>query len=217
MARTRPGRVTFGRHSVQLPDDLVPDFVNVVLDDDYGLRGLQNIATVVDIGANIGLFSCFAREQFPGATIHAYEPAPATAAVARANTAHALTTLFEEGVSGAAGSASMVDLGHSNLARTQVGEGPIALVSLAQVLERIGGQVDLLKIDCEGAEWDFMTDPAPFRRVRHIRMEYHLVEGRTLDDALGQFAQIELRVVKLDENQGFGIAWLEPLASDYSS
>lgn len=44
------------------------------------------------------------------------------------------------------------------------------------------GGIDLLKLDCEGAEWDIFADADAFRRVRLIRMEFHLTEGRTLSE-----------------------------------
>src|ERR1700736_5314114 len=55
-------------------------FVELLLDDCYGLRLLADgrrgseIARVVDIGANVGLFGLAARVAFPRATIHCYEP-----------------------------------------------------------------------------------------------------------------------------------------------
>jgi FkbM family methyltransferase len=217
IARTRlPSRMRFGgawRDIALPPDDpmLVPDFVNVVLDDDYGLRSLRNAPqTIVDIGANVGFFSTFARHCFPEATIHAYEPSRETAAYARSNTAHAGTTLFDEGVAASPGCATMRALGSSTLARTEPAEtGEVRLTSLADVVERIGGQVDLLKIDCEGAEWDITANPAPFAQVRAIRMEYHLVGGRTLADVQRLAESIGFEVRKLVPNQGFGIAWLD--------
>src|SRR5262245_45123028 len=63
--------------SVSYPNDqtIMGDVINIFLDDEYGLRSLQfPIRTIVDIGANIGLFSLWARHNFPNATIHAYEP-----------------------------------------------------------------------------------------------------------------------------------------------
>lgn len=189
---------------------LTPDVINVVLDDDYGLRSLpEKPGTIVDIGANVGVFSAFARSLFPEAVIHAYEPVPATAEWARLNAADPCTTVFCEGVSSRAGLAVVADLGPSNLARTTPSEsGTIPLVSFARVVERIGA-IDLLKIDCEGAEWDFMTDPVPFARVRRIRMEYHLVDGKTLADLDALASKVGFRISKLVENAGFGIAWLE--------
>lgn len=42
---------------------------------------------VVDAGANIGLFSLFAVDRWPGATVHAFEPAPEVFEVLRLNAA----------------------------------------------------------------------------------------------------------------------------------
>lgn len=44
-------------------------------------------ATVIDIGANIGLFSLFVRAECPGATVHAFEPSPLAFAALAANCA----------------------------------------------------------------------------------------------------------------------------------
>jgi Methyltransferase FkbM domain len=51
--------------------------------------------------------------------------------------------------------------------------GNIAQCAFAEAVTRLG-QVDLLKLDCEGAEWAILSDPAPWRSVRSLVMEYHL-------------------------------------------
>ena len=215
---TLPGQLVFGGHAAPFAAPLetlfVADFTNVVLDDDYGLLSMSPLpAMIVDIGTNVGFFTKFARHCFPDAIIHAYEPSPSTAAYARSNIEHQLTTLFIEGVAAEAGRAEMEEHGSSNLAQTIADEtGSIVLTSFATLLERIGGRIDLLKIDCEGAEWDFMRDPALFAHVGTIRMEYHLIDGRSLDDVHRLAEGIGFEVTKLVENEGFGIAWLDPLS-----
>ncbi|MDB5711388.1 MAG: methyltransferase FkbM family [Sphingomonas bacterium] len=210
-----PRTMQFGgtRRQIKLPDDapLVADFIDVVLDDDYGLREITgSVRTIVDIGANVGMFSNHARDCFPEATIHAYEPSPTTAELARFNSSHPLTTVYEEGVSGADGHADMVELGASNIARTQACDGgAITLTSFANVLARAGGHIDILKVDCEGAEWDFMTDAALFANVDRIRMEYHLIDGRDLHDVTRLVQFLGYRVGKLTCNSGFGIVWMD--------
>ena len=67
----------------------------------------------------------------------------------------------------------------------------------------------LSKIDCEGGEWDIFENPVPFRKVRMIRMEYHLVDGKSLEDLKRAADRIGFEIVKLEENSGFGIAWME--------
>ena len=67
-----------------------------------------------------------------------------------------------------------------------------------------------MKLDCEGAEWDIFENAAPFEKVRRIRMEYHLVDGKSLEDLKRAAARIGFEIVKLKENSGFGIAWMTP-------
>jgi FkbH-like protein/FkbM family methyltransferase len=50
----------------------------------HGVR-LRDGATVVDIGANIGIFSLFVMSRVPGARIYAFEPAPAAYELLKAN------------------------------------------------------------------------------------------------------------------------------------
>jgi hypothetical protein len=52
-------------------------FIEIMLDDCYRLHDIarkSDAATILDIGANVGIFSVAARAAFPGARIHAYEP-----------------------------------------------------------------------------------------------------------------------------------------------
>lgn len=188
------------------------DLVNVILDDDYGLRYLHRIRTIVDIGANIGLFSAYARHAFPDAVIHAYEPNPASAALAAENLA-SRATVFAEGVSGRDGRGRIVHRSQNANADLAIldEQGDITLVSLATVLDRIGGSLDLLKIDCEGAEWSFMTDRTLFGRVRHVRMEYHLGAGHmSIEDVKATATRLGF-TVSLISSRGpnLGIAWLD--------
>jgi hypothetical protein len=64
---------------ITAPDEkgLAYDFMNLVLDDEYGLRRLRSRPrTILDVGANIGMFSMMAGALYPDAKIHAYEPNP---------------------------------------------------------------------------------------------------------------------------------------------
>jgi len=52
-------------------------FIDIFLDDCYGSNDVVAPSTVLDIGANVGLFSVAARCALSKAQIHAYEPNPA--------------------------------------------------------------------------------------------------------------------------------------------
>lgn len=68
---------TMGDNPSMTPAEYRGLYGEVVLEDCYGLRSLNFTPDVIfDIGANIGVFSLFARECFPNAQIIAVEPDP---------------------------------------------------------------------------------------------------------------------------------------------
>lgn len=139
--------------------------------------------TVVDIGANIGVFVLECQRRAPGIRVHAVEPAPTTVAQLRANLeANRLAervTVHELAVSDAEGTLHLTpgaDLtGHQVLNKR--GAGPeIPAVTLDGLFARAGiERCDLLKIDTEGAEMDIVHGASPevWPRVGRVVIEYH--------------------------------------------
>jgi FkbM family methyltransferase len=199
------------RLSAPLEQTLVNDVINIWLDDEYGLSQLANTPpkSILDLGANIGLFSIWARRFFPDAVIHAYEPNSRISEYARRNTADLDVRILESAVGQAPGRAHIRDDGDSRRAYTSPSfDGDIEMMSLMQIVDHIGGQVDLMKLDIEGAEWDLFDDPSSFDGVDIIRMEYHLGRDRTLLDIMNAAERLDFKVEKLAPNDGFGILWL---------
>jgi len=188
---------------------LAYDFMNLVLDDEYGLRRLRSRPqTILDVGANIGLFSMMAGALYPDAKIHAYEPNPRIQKYLRPNLAQVNAKMFPEAVGAEAGTGDVCESGDSRSGVFRKG-GSIKITPLAEAVQRLGGAVDLLKLDCEGDEWDVFGDSLAFRGISSIRMEYHLVGGRTLGDLIAHARAVGFNLTKLEENDGFGIAWLD--------
>jgi hypothetical protein len=80
-----------------------------------------------------------------------------------------------QGVAMGDGTARLDDQGASNhmrLSMTQAGDG-VPVTAFATAVQRLGGSVDLLKLDCEGFEWDILSDAESMRRVKMLTMEYH--------------------------------------------
>jgi FkbM family methyltransferase len=199
------------RRALSFPAEraLARDVIDIWLDDDYGLGAITgSVRTVLDIGANVGLFSLWAWRHFPGACIHSYEPNPAIQSHLTANLRGLPNvTIWAQGVSDRPGRARLDAGCGSQLPHTTADEaGEIALVDLRTALNRVGGQVDLMKLDCEGAEWAIFRDAEAFVTVRELRMEYHLTEGRGLDDLRAAAHRLGFEIMHLRENQGFGIA-----------
>ena len=185
------------------------DFFVCFLRNEYGLRKrLSNVQTILDIGANLGFFSMAARSHYPKATIHAYEPNPRAVPFLKENTNQLGIVVYPEAVGGSSGYVSMEDSGDSNLARTvAAGEGSVPQVSLATAVERMGGAVDLLKLDCEGAEWEMFGNAEPWQHIRNVRMEYHLFHGETVQDVEGNLKRLGFEVIHWQPDVTFGTVW----------
>jgi len=187
---------------------LAYDFINLFLDDEYGLKSVTTYPqTIVDIGANIGLFSQMAGALFPQAKIHAYEPNLRLHSYLVGNLQQVNVEFFQEAVGSVSGMGRSLDNGDSRTGVFQKG-GDTPIVAFSSVVDRIGGKIDLLKLDCEGGEWDIFKTAEPFQKVWLIRMEYHLLDGKTLGDLKKTADRIGFEIVKLEENSGFGIAWM---------
>ena len=185
------------------------DFFVCFLYNEYGLRKrLSDVETILDIGANLGLFSMAARSHYPKATIHAYEPNPRVLSYLKENTSRLGIAIYPEAVGGSSGLVSMEDCGDSNLARTTAtSDGTVVQVSLATAIERLGGAVDLLKLDCEGAEWEMFGVAEPWQRIRNIRMEYHLFHGETVQDVEGNLNRLGFKAIHWQPDVTFGTVW----------
>lgn len=208
-----PQKVNVAGKSIPLqypPDHGVSsDFLACCIRNDYGLRQrLSSVRTILDIGANVGFFSIAARSSYPQATIHAYEPNPRVLAFLKANTAQLGIGIYPEAVGAHNGHVSMVESGDSNQARTlSTGDDAITQVSLDTAIERLGGTVDLLKLDCEGAEWDMFRSANPWLHIRNIRMEYHLFHGETVRDVEQSLSSLGFETTHWQQDSGFGIVW----------
>lgn len=163
-------------------------FMDIILDDCYGLERAcrrMKIQTVLDIGAHAGLFSLHARNYCPTATIHAYEPNPAMSDYL---THHAMAARFQfymEAVGSEAGKVTVQ--AHPDSVQTVCrmnDEGEVQQVPFSSCIERLGGRVDFLKLDCEGAEWDLFLDRDSWRNVSYLGMEYHLINGHSRNEVI---------------------------------
>jgi FkbM family methyltransferase len=183
--RTRSGLVAH----LDTYHDLVTAWV-VFCRDEYHTP--SDAELIVDVGANIGLFTLYAAATAPRANIVAVEPYPAcfrrlSAAVAE-NRLDARVACWQLAVAGAAGNRFMIDLVDVTQSngllppRIDVPSGSIAVeaVTLPDLLARVRARagerpIDLLKIDVEGAEHEFLTGlrPGELEGVTRVAMEYH--------------------------------------------
>jgi FkbM family methyltransferase len=195
-----PSEIQLGssRSRLNLPQDegTRTAFVDVLLDDCYQLQRLpKDMSTVLDVGAHAGLFSLAARIRFPDAKIHAYEPNPQMLPFLSQQATVGRFSFFGEAVGLEEGRMSLdagADTVQTRAHRTEKGE--ITCVSFASAVARLGTTVDLVKLDCEGAEWEILKDDATWKNVHNLTMEFHLWAGYTLEELKTRMVQLGFNI-----------------------
>lgn len=149
---------------------------------DYG--AVADGMTIVDIGANIGAFSIYAASQAENVRIYAYEPMPENFEVCRQNIdindLGSTVKAFRAGVAERAGPRRLYLSGspfHTLIQKDDTGPScEINCTTLEDIfVDNQLEYIDLLKIDCEGAEYEILYNlpDAYFNKIKSIRMEYH--------------------------------------------
>jgi FkbM family methyltransferase len=143
-------------------------------------------SVVVDVGANVGAFSLAASRR--AAVVYALEPILANFEVLNRNVElNKATNIITErlAMSGENGECEMSVAGVFSSIHFRDANAPVEkvrAVTLEQFLQERGiSQVDYLKMDCEGAEWDIVLKAPPnvLARIKHIEMEFHNVGVET--------------------------------------
>jgi len=176
---------------------------------------------VVDIGANVGVFAVWAARRLGAARIVAVEPSPPTAARLRRNLERNRTsgaTVLQAAVGARTAEAVLYRRGQPSLSTLYEQdvygssfspEARVRVVTLGEIFEEEGiDGCDLLKLDCEGAEYEilFAAGRDTLDRIRHIVGEYH--EGLTPHRPMDLFEFLEshgfstTRFAPLDEEGG---------------
>lgn len=166
-------------------------FWNVFVRKSYVLPPL--CTTILDCGANVGIFSVWAAAQNPQARIIALEPFPETFVALEANIRRNLLVdrvqCIRLGLAAQSGDLLMQTEGESPNRKMVLDERPeanagtvsVPCTTLAECLARFNiDTLDMLKMDIEGSEWPVLlsTSPVVLRRIRYIQLEYHEVAAR---------------------------------------
>jgi FkbM family methyltransferase len=153
---------------------------------------------VLDVGANIGAFTVNAAAQARNGVVWAVEPVSANMRILEENVAlNELKNvkLVQAAVGAAATPVTVAIRGASSTiafqAGPQVEREEVEQISLESLVCQMGG-VDLMKMDCEGAEFDifFSTPAEALHKIRRIAMEYHNVSAEKNVYTLKAFLEI---------------------------
>lgn len=126
------------------------------------LQELGRPPRVLDLGANIGLFSAYGSGRWPGARTTAVEPDPESVRLLRSwaalNRSRGEVDIVEGAAAASGGTIGFVAGLAAESHRAHPDERAMSVVVRAvDVFEHIGG-ADLVKIDIEGGEWELLGD-----------------------------------------------------------
>jgi FkbM family methyltransferase len=122
---------------------------------------------IVDIGANTGLFALRMKQLFPASNIACYEPFPSNheqlERTIRINHLESVV-LLQKAVAARAGRAKLYihkrNVGGHSLYSDQASSNKyldVEVVEFGAIVEALPRPIDLLKVDCEGAEFEILT------------------------------------------------------------
>lgn len=174
---------------------------------EYYLPPALQPEVILDIGSNIGSSILFFRDRFPGAKIYGFEPNPETFQVLQKNVeALPSVEVFNYGLGAADGTVSVLFDGADFsrfMAKTEGAEwsGPLAPIACqirhaGDVVKNLGlTRADLIKIDCEGSEYDVLTALPPdfLRQAKWIVGEMHDDSGFKLLALLAPHFDLDLK------------------------
>ena len=191
MRYSRLDLTTGERFEAPRDEELLQMFDEIWISESYRPAGSTDASalTLVDVGANVGLFTVWAARRLHAERIIAVEPAPDTASALMANLTRNKVenvTVLQLALGGHRGDATLYRRGAGArdtlftsdlygscfvpLSRTKL----ITLDDLFSTLEI--EHCDLLKLDCEGAEYDILAGASgeSLQKIRHIVGEYHV-------------------------------------------
>ncbi len=191
--------------------------IEVLVDDVYRQRGWtfedpDAARLVLDVGAHVGSFTCALAPRLPGARFVCVEPSPVAAAWLRVNLLRngigERATVIEAAIAETEGDAVLVGGDEASCGATTLpgaeGPGPrVRTTTLDALVAAIGAVPDIVKLDCEGAEYAAVLGSASglWRHVGEVLLEYHPVAGH-------DFTELRARL----EAAGMELLWQAPFS-----
>ena len=192
---------------IEIPADCIWGFFEVPGDYSPAIK-VSGTVRVLDIGANVGAFSIFAAYKWPGCIVHSYEPDPKNFKYLSRNCDG---WSFPHNQAVGLGDTATLYFGRNGLCGSTFAEpeGSTGSVEVECLDASLLPEADIVKIDCEGAEWPILYTSQRLHQVdaifgEYLMVEYHSEEARNAIDSIlsGRMALIFLKSAE----RGLGIA-----------
>jgi FkbM family methyltransferase len=186
--------------------------LEVLSEDAYHLGSIDwaSVAPtiVLDIGAHVGTFACALAQRAQEARFLCVEPSPVTsdwlARNLEANNLLGRITILRAAVAGNDGYGTLWELTDAGSTSSTVeGQGnPVAVkaVSMESLVALAGGPPEVVKIDCEGGEYDAILNSPDWcwKEVRYLFLEHHPVVGHSFDELRDRLHRLDLDPIWYD-------------------
>ena len=151
-----------------------------IIDDDYRVSAIKDpVKKIIDIGAGLGDFTLLVAKKFPLASVIAFEPNPEQFKLLKENIRqNNIKNVKSYPIAIGTKKSYLLHLFsfnvHSSTVKTNKSKKVIKVNGI-RLDKFINGTVDLLKIDCEGAEIDILKSISDNKMglVKRIIIEYH--------------------------------------------
>lgn len=206
-------------------------------DNDIFYREIPSFKTsknpvIIDVGAHIGTFSLLSAIKYPNATIYAIEASRETYNILKRNIEenhlqnvipiHAAMS-SKEGILKLYHSLQSGNWGHSVTKVLSDSYEEVDSITLGGVIEEKNiCQIDLIKFNCEGAEFDILinADESTIKKINCGIILYHedLVEsGYTKFQLIGIFKDKRFRVINIQKgkSRGWVLLWNKRFYSNF--
>ena len=189
------------------PDNIKP-FLEKVFLGEYDIRGIFSSPTIIDLGANCGAYSVWAKHRFPDSIIYAYEPDPKTYEILLDNISpYKGINTFNYGI-GTPGMRAFKK-GKNNCGESSfhyIEDNPLPIGMHLEVKDPlILPEANILKMDIEGCEMEVLEPLIKDgRKFDLITLEYHNHDlRREVDKLLDDYILIGAVVTNIF---GLGVA-----------
>ena len=171
-------------------------------------------AVVVDVGANVGVFSLFASRV--ARLVYSLEPASSNFSRLVSNVSRHRNTVPLRLACAARDGRAVLNLSGEPIAfslKTDACQGEqemVDVISLSSLFDRYKiSCCDFLKLDCEGSEFDIIleSEPSLFERITRIVLEYHdhLSDKFSHHDLLRRLESLGFRATAYDPSGNHGM------------